>query len=145
MTSIRVELDGFNALLEQLQDLGKVGEEVIEDTITDLVMDTHANAVDGIQRGPKTGRIYRRGTVTHQASAPGQYPASDTGRLASNVRFELPSGGSMTGRVGTNIQYGAYLEFGTSRMEARPWLLPSFEKAKANVEKELKAKLEGRI
>ena len=145
MTSIRVELDGFNALLEQLQDLGKVGEEVIEDTITDLVMDTHANAVDGIQRGPKTGHIYRRGTVTHQASAPGQYPASDTGRLASNVRFELPSGGNMTGRVGTNIQYGAYLEFGTSRMEARPWLLPSFEKAKANVEKELKAKLEGRI
>lgn len=145
MTSIRVELDGFNALLEQLQDLGEVGEEVIEDTITDLVMDTHENAVDGIQRGPKTGRIYRRGTVTHQASAPGQYPASDTGRLASNVRFELPSGGNMTGRVGTNIQYGAYLEFGTSRMEARPWLLPSFEKAKVGVEKELKAKLEGRI
>lgn len=143
--SVNIELDGLDKLLADLQRLGAAGEEVVEDTITDLVLDTHQKAVDGIQRGPKTGRVYRRGNVTHQASAPGEYPASDTGRLASNVRFELPQGGNMVGRVGTNIQYGAHLEFGTSRMAARPWLLPSFEKAKVGVTKELKAKLEGRI
>lgn len=143
--SVNIELDGLDKLLADLQRLGAAGEEVVEDTITDLVLDTHQKAVDGIQRGPKTGRVYRRGTVAHQASSPGQYPATDTGRLASNVRFELPQGGNMVGRVGTNIQYGAYLEFGTSRMAARPWLLPSFEKAKVGVTKELKAKLEGRI
>lgn len=143
--SVNIELDGLDKLLADLQRLGAAGEEVVEDTITDLVLDTHQKAVDGIQRGPKTGRVYRRGNIAHQASAPGQYPASDTGRLASNVRFELPQGGNMVGRVGTNIQYGAYLEFGTSRMAARPWLLPSFEKAKVGVTKELKSKLEGRI
>lgn len=171
--SVKIELDGLDKLLADLQRLGAAGEEVVEDTITDLVLDTHQKAVDGIQRGPKTGTIYYRiydpetgwtniyagdseGYITsikgpanlsptHQASESGQYPATDTGRLASNVRYELPQGGNMVGRVGTNIQYGAYLEFGTSQMDARPWLLPSFEKAKVGVTKELKAKLEGRI
>jgi len=46
--------------------------------------------------------------------------------------------------VGTNVQYGTMLEFGTSRMAARPWLLPSFEKAKVGIEKELKIRLEAK-
>lgn len=159
MTTINVEIDGIKKLLDQLRGLGDGADDVVIDTITDLVTDTHQFAVRGIQRGPKTGRVYdtrfwtddqgrlRVGEprVPHQASAPGQYPASDTGRLASNVRFELPTPSNMTGRVGTNITYGAYLEFGTSRMAARPWLMPSFERAKAGVEKELKARLEGKV
>jgi phage gpG-like protein len=48
-------------------------------------------------------------------------------------------------RVGTNLFYGPYLEFGTSKMAARPWLLPSFERAKVGVEKELRARLEAKI
>jgi phage gpG-like protein len=143
MTQIKVEVEGLNKLLAQLREID--GDDVVLDAITDVVTDTHALAVSGIQRGPKTGARYRRGGVVHQASAPGQYPASDTGRLASNVRFELPTPSNMTGRVGTNIAYGPYLEFGTSRMAARPWLLPSFERAKIGVERELKAKLEGRL
>lgn len=143
MTKITIDAEGINKLLAQLKGID--GDEVVLDAITDIVTDTHALAVAGIQRGPKTGARYRRGGVVHQASAPGQYPASDTGRLASNVRFELPTPSNLTGRVGTNIAYGPYLEFGTSRMAARPWLLPSFEQAKIGVERELKAKLEGRL
>lgn len=145
MTSINVSLDGMQQLLNQMKKLGADADAVVLKTITDLVVQTQSLAKIGIQRGPKSGRVYRRGNITHQASAPGQYPATDTGRLASSVMIDLPVPGGLTGRVGTNVQYGPMLEFGTSRMAARPWLLPSFTQAKINVEKKLKAQLEARI
>lgn len=145
MTTIKIELGGLDALLKQLQSVGRSSEMTVLETITDLVTDTHGNAIQGIQRGPKSGTVYRRGNVSHQASAPGQYPASDTGRLAGSVRMEMPTQGNLTGRVGTAVAYGPYLEFGTSRMAARPWLLPSFERAKIGLEKELRARLEAKI
>ena len=125
--------------------LGDDADMVILKTITDLTLTTQALAKKGIQRGPKSGKTYRRGNVVHQASAPGQYPATDTGRLASSVMVNLPTPASMFGEVGTNVIYGPMLEFGTSRMAARPWLLPSFTQAKIGIEKKLRANLEGRI
>lgn len=145
MTSLRIEMEGIRDLLAQLKRLDGISEDVTLEVVTDLVTDTHGAAVAGIQGPPKSGATYRRGGVVHQASAPGQYPASDTGRLAGSVRMELPSRGNIVGRVGTAVAYGPMLEFGTSRMAARPWLFPSFEKAKIGVERELKAKLEARI
>jgi hypothetical protein len=145
VTSVNVQLDGLQQLLAQLKALGADADGIVLETITDLVTDTHALAVAGIQRGPKSGRTYRKGGVTHQASAPGQYPASDTGRLAGSVRMEMPQPGRIVGSVGTAVAYGPHLEFGTSRMAARPWLLPSFERAKIGVEKELRARLEAKV
>ena len=142
---IDVNLSGLDALIAKLRDVEQAGEAALIEVITDIATDTHALAVEGIQTGPKSGRVYRRGGVTHQASAAGQYPASDTGRLAASVRMELPTAGDMTGRVGTAVEYGPFLEFGTSKMAARPWLLRSFEEAKVGVERELKARFEERL
>ena len=145
MTTVKIEMDGLGQLLKQLEAIGDNAEEVTLQVVTDLVADTHALAVAGIEGGPKSGRVYRRGNVSHRASAPGQYPASDTGRLASSVKMVLPSPGKIEGQVGTNVTHGKYLEFGTSKMAARPWLLPSFKKAKIGVEAELRARLEGKL
>lgn len=139
---LQVEIDGLSQLTRQLADLVGDAEAVMTETITRIVTDTRANAVQGIQRGPATGRVRRDGS---RASAPGQFPMSDTGRLANSVEFNLPTAGRLMGEVGTNIIYGRYLEFGTSRMAARPWLLPSFEKAKVGVEARLKKAIEARI
>lgn len=142
MTTVRIEMDGLNQLLGQLQKLGAVGQEVIEETIFDIATETQMEAVKGINGPPKSGMVYEKYNPnrTHTASAPGQYPASDTGRLASSVRM-LPDG-PVAWVVGTNVTYGPMLEFGTSRMAARPWLLPSFEKAKIGIEREMRVKLE---
>lgn len=77
-----------------------------------------------IQSPPKTGRIYRRRGVEHQASAPGQAPATDTGRLVNSIvtRYE-PS--ELTGIVGVTAAYGDDLEFGTQKMEPRPYARPA--------------------
>lgn len=83
-----------------------------------------ATAIRSIQTGPKTGRVYRRRGVEHQASAPGEAPASDTGHLVQNsgTRYEPDV---LTGFVTFSAAYAAPLEFGTVNMEPRPFLRPA--------------------
>lgn len=143
---LRIELGGVRKLLDQLDDLGEDVEAITRQVVQDLAEDTRVEAVRGIQSGPASGSTYTRGNVSHTASAPGEYPMSDTGRLASSVQVEVElSGPRPRADVGTNIEYGPMLEFGTSRMAARPWLLPSFNKAKLMVEQDLKDMLEARL
>jgi len=142
MTSINVNVEGMAALTAQLAKISDAGENVVSDTIAELALTTEANAVTGIRGGAATGRVYKRGGVSHRASAPGEYPASDTGRLMLSVASEIAP---FEARVGTNVPYGQYLEFGTTRMpEPRPWLLPSFEAAKVGVEQDLKRRIEAK-
>ena len=142
--SMQVDIEADD-LFADLKRLSEISQQAVIDTINDVAMQTHETSVQGIQRGPASGRTYTRGTVTHTASAPGEYPMSDTGRLASNVIFNLATGSNPTASVGTNISYGAYLEFGASKMAARPWLLPSFKQSVATIGEELKAKFEGGV
>ncbi len=79
-----------------------------------------------IQDGAKTGRLYRYGKVVHQASAPGEAPATDTGFLANSIEFFVRG---LTGVIAILAEYGACLEFGTSRVAARPYLRPSVRAA----------------
>ena len=65
----------------------------------------------------------------HHPSVPGAYPAVDLGLLRMSVTHDVSKeGGKIQGRVGSTIvdpPYGLFLEEGTSRMAARPWLAPS--------------------
>lgn len=75
---------------------------------------------------PGTGRAYRRGRKWHIASAPGQPPAVDTGRLRASITHEVrKEGDQIVGLVGTNVEYAPHLEFGTNKMAARPFLRPA--------------------
>lgn len=73
---------------------------------------------------PGTGRMYQRGkTVEHRASAPGEPPAPDTGRLRASVTTEVVRGlGEVVGYVAVNTEYAAALELGTEKMKPRPYL-----------------------
>lgn len=90
--------------------------------------DIEQRAVDKILKGPKTGRIYRRRGVVHRASAPGQSPASDTGRLVNSRRIEVFEE-QLRARLTFSTAYAAPLEFGTIKMEARPFLRNSLEES----------------
>jgi phage gpG-like protein len=143
MTTIKIEMDGLNDVIAKLQQVGLASEDIIEEVLFDVATETQSLAVAGIMSGGG-GKTYEKYKPrrTHTASAPGQYPASDTGRLASSVRMDVV--GPTAYVVGTNVEYGPMLEFGTSRMAARPWLLPSFERARSGVERELRLKLEAK-
>jgi hypothetical protein len=145
MTRIGVQMQGMAELVAQLKALGADADEVLDQVKFDLAFDTQALAIHGIQHSGGGGRTYEKYNPrrSHTASAPGKYPSTDTGRLANSIGVAsdmADRGKSIT--VGTAVNYGPWLEFGTSRMAARPWLLPSFNVAKIGVEKELKLRIE---
>ncbi len=47
----------------------------------------------------------------------------DTGRLRNSITHQKE--GAETEVIGTNVEYAAYVEMGTSRMSARPYLKPA--------------------
>jgi HK97 gp10 family phage protein len=78
-----------------------------------------AQAKLNISGGARTGRLYKRRSIVHRASAPGEYPKTDTGRLVSSISVEKGEGFAL---VGSNLEYAPLLEYGTPKMDARPWL-----------------------
>jgi hypothetical protein len=79
-----------------------------------------ARAVQLILDPPKTGRVYVRRGVAHQASAPGEAPASDTGSLVTQRETDLiPQ--RLAGRLRFNSDHALALEAGTRKMEPRPF------------------------
>lgn len=74
-----------------------------------------------LTQGPKTGRVYRIRGVDHQASAPGEAPASRTGRLVRSFNYNVHGFYQM--EVGEDAPYAGWLEDGTENMEPRPHLI----------------------
>lgn len=64
-----------------------------------------------------------------------QHCPVDTGRLRSSIQY-VP--GKMECKVGTNVSYGPFVELGTSKMGARPFLFPAFVKAGQSLLQELR-------
>ena len=62
-----------------------------------------------------------------QQPAPvGEPPGVDTGNLRSSI-VARPDGENWI--VSDGVPYGVHLEYGTSRMGARPWMLPAVRRA----------------
>lgn len=116
-------------LAEALDGIGVGGKKGLSDV---GVVVTNRVKTKLSQRG--TGRVYRRGRVFHQASAPGRPPAVDTGRLRSSYTWrtgEDPRGPFV--EIGTNVIYAPWLEFGTRYMQARPHLRPAIEELRDEI------------
>lgn len=80
---------------------------------------------------PKSGNVYYRGNRVHVASAPGEFPAVDSGNLISKVRIRRFDRG-LTAVIGPqDVPYASLLEGGTSRMKPRPFIKPTFEAHRA--------------
>jgi HK97 gp10 family phage protein len=71
----------------------------------------------------------------HRASAPGETPAVDTGVLVNSINTQLVSSSDTEAiaEVGTGVEYAEFLEFGTSKMEARPFMRPAFDNNEAKI------------
>jgi len=82
-----------------------------------------------------TGRSYTRRGITHTASAPGQPPATDSGFLGQNITMNVKSmpNGTVVGQVISAAPYSKALEFGTTTIEARPFMQPALEKNKKKI------------
>ena len=78
----------------------------------------------------------------HYPSLPNNPPAVDTGTLRRSITFDVGTDESIiNGRIGSTVldpPYGAYLEFGTSRMIQRPWLRPALERNREVIKEHIK-------
>lgn len=103
-------------LREMLRDVAFVAATNIVDRATDSMT------------GTKSGREYRvPGTKSaiHRASAPGEAPAVLFGQLMAS--FGVEQTGETEFVAYTDDPKAPHLEFGTSRMEPRPFFLPAAE------------------
>jgi HK97 gp10 family phage protein len=101
--------------------------------VTRIVFDEQG--LDELFAGPDSavGKYVAKLTVRVDRGAKRLAPV-DTGRLRSSITWEMGQEGTViVGRVGTNVHYAPYLEFGTRRMRARPFLRPALAAAGGSV------------
>ena len=116
--TIDVDIQGDKELIAKLEKIGAQSGPAMIDIANATAIELRGNIVKKIQRGPKTGRIYQRGNVVHQASKKGEAPATDTGRLVNSIYFDRARGflGAAVATVGSKIAYALHLEYGTRNM-----------------------------
>lgn len=81
------------------------------------------------------GGKFKKTVYNFTHSVAGQPPYMQTGLLRSSIAWEFVKGPSNTemARIGTNLKYGMYLEKGTRKMAARPYLEVNVRKHSAEI------------
>ena len=125
-----VTVSGDKDLNRKLNKLGLRMGKAIDAGVFITAQDVRTDAIKSIQ-SQSTGRPVQRsrqggGTYTHTASNEGQAPNTDTGKLVASIAVEKETDANYL--VGSNLDYAAFLEFGTSKTGARPWLEPAMRK-----------------
>ena len=144
MSGVRVNWHGDEMDRELRTAIG----ELVDLTTTDLQREitvTLSRPGTGreyrVARGQASGNLRQRGI--HRASAPGQPPAADTGTLRrswqqggmSNIDESDGVGTSAnpTKRLGSNLPYARFLEYGTMHIAPRPYVRSSVETVRTRV------------
>lgn len=69
--------------------------------------------------------------VVGASNPEGRGPRVDTGRLRSSIAIDVRSGGgTIAARIGTNVEYGYYLETGLRNGATYPFLRPALPAAR---------------
>ena len=121
--------NGFKKAIEDILNTSKP-EIMAEITTQAKLLQTAIRK--NIAKGSRTGRRYKKKSVIHQASAPGEYPKTDTGELVSSI-YDSVSSAEMQFVVGSGKKYARHLEFGTSKMQARPFMVRTFKENQKNI------------
>ena len=129
---VSIKITNLEQTLKQLENLESSMEKPLEEVLFGGGQLIRSEAVKSIQTGAKSGIVYQKYNPRrqHRASAPGQAPASDTGNLVSKIIVKKEAGEV---KVQSNADYSKYLEYGTSKMLARPFLFPASEKSTAKI------------
>lgn len=129
MSSVTIE--GLDKVMKALGDFGISTDKIIRDATMDTAKEIRKNIIVSIQTGSKSGVVYGK----HRSSAEGEAPATNSGDLVRSMRVKrFGKFGAKVGSFGKEAEYAFFLEFGTSKMGARPWLEPARKKAETFAE-----------
>jgi HK97 gp10 family phage protein len=118
---ITVKVSGLRSLETKFRAVPEVTTEACIAGVAACAMVLRNEVVRLLQKGPKTGRTYKRRSVLHRASAPGEAPATDTGALVRSVMMDVLEA-SLEAVVSVGTLYAKMLEFGTLLMGKRPFM-----------------------
>lgn len=100
--------------------------------------------MSAIERMPKflndeARQAVKNRTLEMEANAKALAPV-DTGHLRRSINSEIEEkGGSIVGEVSTGaLEYAPFVEYGTSKQAAQPFMTPSFVNASKNLTNDLK-------
>ena len=107
---------------QAIELIGRSGNLVRNTAVTNLQM---GDARSGVRRKDGT-----------RSSGAGEYPKTDTGFLVSQITLKIDMD-KLGASVESNASYSAALEFGTSKMSARPFMQPALEENRPKIRRKL--------
>lgn len=124
--------------IDKLAETQKALNTEMGKAMADVCLKVQKECQEGMTNTKVNNKI-SYGKRKHHPSLPNEYPAVDNGDLRRSITFEVEErSDSVKGKVGSvinNPPYPVYLEYGTSRMQPRPWLRPSIEKSEDYIRK----------
>lgn len=131
---IQLDLKKFD---KSITEMSLASQKEAKKAIYLVSQKVEGDAKFNIQSGSRSGRVYKRGKSgrTHIASAPGEFPKTDYGALVSSITAEYAFN-KLSSTVGSRLSapHGHWLEFGTSKTKARPWLQPTIDSNKKYIQ-----------
>lgn len=121
-----IDVIGTKEVLQSIKYFESGNEHDLEQLLFFMANNTRSYAIKIIQGGSRSGRLYKRRSVTHRASSAGEPPKTDTGNLINNITVEKEGRLHYTAGSRKGAPYGRYLEYGTMNMQPRPWLIKSY-------------------
>ncbi len=112
--TVKVDLSGFDDAEQRFRMLAVFLQNAVSASYTGMI---------ALMTGPKSGRRYKVGRTTYQASAPGQAPAVRTGFLRTSITINKVNDYEYF--ISIAAPYGKILEF----KKNRPFAIPASTKA----------------
>lgn len=132
-------LEGTAALSKQLAELGKAASgRVLKAAVTEAMLPTYTEALGRVPVGTVPHRTYKGRTVE-----PGF--AQQNVRLKTWVSKDKSAATAMVGVSPEAYYVLQFIELGTSKLPAAPWLTPAFESNKDAAVKQVARELRERI
>lgn len=148
MSTVNIDDAALQAKLRAA--LLQAGQNVGAKLVGQLQRKLNASA-RGETPGSRSGRLRKARAAKRRAarflyspSAPGEAPRKRTGTLQKSVAAEVhQEGDAIVIRVGSNVPYARFLEYGTRKMAARPWLRPGIAEAQSLLVRDFISQLRG--
>lgn len=155
---------GADRVSKKLQALPRASRKVLEQALVSASLKYETELKKAIQKGSRSGHVYtwkaistdknkkekpdffvmignkkipvKKRAIPHQASAAGEAPKADGGRLVNSIQNRLTDNG-LSAEVFSRLKYAQHLEYGTSKMAPRPVWLPTFHAMKSKITKQV--------
>ena len=127
--SLVVKIQGIDRLAAKLDKLPSTISINLNKEITDIVTAMDADVKETINRGSRSGRVYKRGKITHTASAAGEPPKTDRGQLVQSFFFDVKKTlEGVVGKLYNTAAHAKHLEFKPVSDGGRPYMRPLFDR-----------------